>query len=119
MNLEMLGEQVAGLQVVETRRMKSTKQNKPGLVKVAFSSREDKVVILKEKKKLANTGFKDVMIWGSRSLPERIASQNFRFLLKNAVPGSDKFVVSANGRILEKRENRGNQEGEPSGGGTA
>lgn len=110
--IESLGEEASGLRAADIARMKKGKRNKPGLVKITLNSKEEKITLLRAKRKLENTAFKDIRIWGSRPLAERIASQNFRSLLKAVPGGENKYFVSANGRILEKRGNSGNTSGD-------
>ena len=106
-----MGKEASGLRVTDIVRMKTSKRNKPGLVKIALNSKEEKITLLRSKRKLENTAFKDIRIWGSRPLAERIASQNFRSLLKAVPGGENKYFVSANGRILEKKGNNGSTSG--------
>lgn len=111
-----LGDSCAGLDVIEAKRMKSHQSTKPGLVKVAFGCKEDKIKVLKEKKELLKTPFKEVKIRASQSPQERIASQNFRALLRT-MPGGEQYYVNANGRVLQKsrieRESRSDDNAGP------
>ena len=96
-----LGDSCVGLNVIEAKRMKSHQRDKPGLVKVAFGGKEDKIKALKCKKELLKTPFKEVKIRASQNPKERIANQNFRSLLRT-IPGGDQYYVNANGRVLKK-----------------
>ena len=86
---------------VRAMRMKS-RNRYPGLVKIELPTVNDKVTVLRSKKKLADTReYKTVYLRTSESHSQRLAGYNFRKLLQQ-IPGGNNFRVAANGRITPK-----------------
>ncbi|CAL9695326.1 unnamed protein product [Knipowitschia caucasica] len=84
----------------------------PGVVKVAFASAKEKVVVLRGKTNLKSQDkFKKVFIRSAKSHTERVMEENFKVLLHDLPNGSDYFV-SGNGRVL-RRGDRGAERAPP------
>ena len=85
--------------------LRSRVQGKPGLVKISLSTVEEKVMILREKRKLKEVGrYRNVFLRGSKSHTERLIELNARTLM------SEKYLVhlyrvSSNGRSVKKIPN--------------
>ena len=76
------------------------RDNKPGVVKIQLPSRQNKIDILKNKKKLMdNDNYKRVFIRGSQSHTDRLIQINTNTLL-NELGLNDKYRVAANGRLV-------------------
>ena len=73
---------------------------RPGVVKVEFSTVGEKRTILREKSKLQES-HPNVYMRTSLSHAEMIMIQNNKLLL-SLLPDGDKFMVTSNGRIIEK-----------------
>jgi hypothetical protein len=97
--------------VVHAQRLKSKVANRPGLVKVAFENREQKIEVLRAKSKLLDSEyFKKVFIRSSKTHTERIVELNARTLLKQ-MPNGHRFRIAGNGRIIERKTEDGVRRG--------
>ena len=54
--IQTMGQAVDAVTMVKVQRLRSKVNDRPGLVKIAFSSREDKITVLRNKSKLADMG---------------------------------------------------------------
>ena len=85
----------------------------PGVIKVEFRTVQDKVAVLRLKKKLMDTeGFGRVFIQSAKSHTERLIDLNFRTILKELPAGKDYFLTG-NGKLVKRdrqqeRQNPGN-----------
>ena len=76
--------------------------SKPGIVKIQFNNKDDKIAVLKEKKHLSNSqDFSHVYLRSSKSYSERIMEQNLRTLLE-LMPDGDSWQVAGNGRVVRR-----------------
>ena len=100
------------IRVVRTTRMQArpprqTRQgriSKPGLVKIQVPTLEDKINILRNKRRLENSEpFKQVYLRSSKSHTDRLAETNFRTLL-DIVDTRKEYRIAGNGRIMKKQE---------------
>ena len=88
-------------EVVRVHRLRS-RNEKPGIVKVQFTSTEHKVGALKAKKKLAeSTEFRRTYLRSSKSHVERLVDINFRTILRE-IPGGDQYRLTGSGRVIKK-----------------
>ena len=91
------------VEVEKAERKKSRKEGQPGIVLAKLKNKEDKELVMKEKKKLAqSTNHKIVSIDHERSAEERRIQANMRVLSK--VIGKDKLVLKG-GRLIEAKKN--------------
>jgi hypothetical protein len=89
------------VRVVQVKRLQG-RDGKPGLVKVALSSTEEKVRVLRAKYKLKDSAkFKKVWLRTSKTHAERVAEVNFKRLLQ-LLPGGDGLRLSGNGKIVDR-----------------
>lgn len=76
---------------------------KPGLVKISFSSLEEKKAILREKRRLRDTEkYKNVYLRSSKSHTDSLIELNARTIL-NEIPNGRQFRITSNGRIVKKQ----------------
>lgn len=91
--------------VTAAARLRSRVQGKPGLVKISLSTVEEKVKILREKRKLKEVGrYRNVFLRGSKSHTERLIELNARTLLSE-IPHGHQYRITSNGRIVKKTPN--------------
>ena len=104
--LVALGEEVSSnVNVTAVARLKPRFRNKPGLVKIGFETLDQKILVLGNKYALKDQQrFRNIFIQNSKSHVERLLELNARTLLRE-LPTGRAYRVSANGRILNKREN--------------
>ena len=87
--------------VVQTKRIPSRNQY-PGLVKVAFDCKNSKIIVLKTKQKLKNHNvLGNIWIRSSKTHAERLIELNCKKLL-NLLPGGSEYTVTGSGKIAEK-----------------
>ena len=80
------------------------RNNKPGVVKIQFASRQNKIDILRNKRKLTNHAtYSRVFIRGSQSHTDRLIQLNTNTLL-NELGLNDRYRVAANGRLVPKSD---------------
>jgi hypothetical protein len=83
--------------------------NKPALMKISFSSVDEKMRVLRAKRILGQIeGYRSVFL---RS--ERLIELNAKTLL-GEIPNGKNFRITANGRIVRKTFDHRNTRGEPS-----
>lgn len=96
-----------GDSVVQVKRLEG-RNGKPGLVKVAFNSKESKIEVLRAKSKLKTTQrYKRVWMRSSKTHAERLMELNFKKML-DMVPDGTNYKLTGSGRI-EPRDD-GNQD---------
>lgn len=87
--------------VVAASRLRG-RYGKPGLVKISFSSLEEKKNVLREKRNIRNVEkYKTVSIRSSKSYTERLIELNARTMLSE-LPHGNQFRITSNGRIVKK-----------------
>lgn len=101
--INSLGTDVSSnVQVIAVTRLPNRFNNRPGLVKISFRNKEEKILVLKNKMKLKeNDEFKKVFIKSSKSRVERLIERNTRSILK-IIPQADTLRIDANGMIRPK-----------------
>lgn len=109
--LAALGETVSSVvTITNTHRFRPRFEGKPGIVKVGFSTVEDKILTLRNKMKLKQSErYSTVYIRSSKSRTERLMEQNTRAILRN-LPHGHNLRLNANGRIMSNTTNRQNAE---------
>lgn len=76
-------------QVVAAVRLRKRKFDKPGLVKISFSTLQENIQVLRNKRKLETSEkFKRVFLKSSKSHTDRIIELNARTLLKEIPHGN-------------------------------
>jgi hypothetical protein len=103
--------EVGHIKPVNCLRLKSNIKSRPGLIKVEFHNKEEKIEVLRAKYKLKDVSrFKRVYVRGSKTHAERIIDHNARTLLKQ-MPNGHLYRIAANGKIVPKNmEGRAEQE---------
>lgn len=87
--------------VVAASRLRG-RYGKPGLVKISFSSLEEKKNVQREKRNIRNVEkYKPVFIRSSKSHTERLIELNARTMLSE-LPHGNQFRITSNGRIVKK-----------------
>ena len=87
--------------VVQLKRLPG-RHGKPGLVKVAFESKESKIQVLRAKGNLKNTQkYSRVWLRSSKTHAERLLEINFKKML-TMVPEGEKYTVTGSGKIEER-----------------
>jgi hypothetical protein len=101
--IDALGEEISThVTIKDAKRCNNRNTGKPPLLKIAFSSVEEKVSVLRAKKLLKNnTAYKNVYLHSSKTHTERILELNAKTLLSE-LPNGNQFRVTANGRIVKK-----------------
>ncbi len=98
---DLVGTISKDVRVAKCLRFRS-RNEKPGLVKIALESKEQKIAILRGKRELLKTAkYKTIRLRSSQTHAERLNELNMRKML-NMIPRGDSFYVSASGRVLEK-----------------
>ena len=102
--IKALGDDVySSVKISGACRLESRTENKPGLVKISFNNRAEKVNVLRRKSILRDSStYKEVYIKSSKV--ERLIELNSRMLLQK-LPAGHNLIVNGNGRIREKRNN--------------
>ena len=93
---------------------KTSQGNKPGVIFATLETREQKLKVLENKKKLRNTRlFVKVYIEASRPLAGRRNETNMMTVLQE-MGKTDQYILSNNGRIVKRgfNGNQGNQRNE-------
>lgn len=79
--------------------------NKPGIIKVQFSSTQDKINALRNKMKLRNIQrYENVYIRTSLPYAERMAQQNMMTLLREVPGARDKLRITGSGKLVLRNE---------------
>ena len=94
-----------GMRVIRAMRMQS-RTAKPGLVKICFSSKDDKIAALRNKRRLTENGYRGVFIRSSLSHTDRVIQQNMISLLRE-LPNGDNFRITAHGKLVKKTGREG------------
>ena len=88
-------------EVVAVERLRS-RGERPGVVKVELRSVQEKVTVLRLKRRLKdNDNYRRVYMSAAKSHAERLVDINFRTLLK-AIPEGKQFFLTGNGRLVQK-----------------
>ena len=90
------------VKVVKYARLPSRNEH-PGLVKIAFENLEQKILVLKHKQMLKDTRFSKVWMWGSKTHTERLMEINTRKLL-DRLPFGHGLQLASNGRLIEMKD---------------
>ena len=111
--IETMGEDVySRVNVVAASRLRARYRNKPGLVKISLANLEQKVLVLRNKRKLKDTvEFKRVYLEGAKSHVERLIEINTRALLRE-LPQGRTYRVAGNGRLLRRQNQHGDDNSE-------
>lgn len=106
--IQALGDDVSSaVSVTAASRLNSRIEGRPGLVKISFRSREEKVLVLRNKMKLKHSAdYKRVFLRSSKSHAERLIELNARTVLRS-LPNGRNFIVDASGRIKPRPEQTG------------
>ncbi len=84
-------------------RLKVRGESRTPLTKIAFSSLQDKIKVLRAKSSLRNSSeFSRVCLRSSKSHTERLIEINFKKLME-VVPGAEGLCVAGNARIVDRR----------------
>ena len=95
------GLELGDVEVINVTRTPS-RDNKPGIVKVEFNSREEKLSVLRAKLKLQSSAeYKRVFIRSAQSHVERLVQINNKVILKE-LGVEHKFRFTGNGRLVLK-----------------
>lgn len=94
---------LVNMQVTRAQRLNS-RNGKAGIIKIELKSKEDKLLVLRSKSNLKDTGYRGVYIRSSMSHTDRIMQQNFQIIL-NEIPNGEKFRITANGKVVKKDDN--------------
>ena len=112
--ISCLGDDVSS-QVVVTgcERLKQRNPAYKPLVKIAFASLEQKIMVLRAKHNLEqHMEFRNVWLRGAKDHVERLIDINFNTVLK-MIPAGNDYKVSGSGRIIKKQAvNSGNADTE-------
>ena len=88
--------------ITDVKRCPDRGTGKPPLLKIAFETVNQKVEVLRAKKKLNDSSeFKNVYFRSSKNHTERILELNAKTLLSQ-IPNGNQFRVTGNGRIVKK-----------------
>lgn len=92
--------------VPPVRAMRLTSRDeRPGLVKIQVDTLDNKIKLLKNKTKLKDNDYDNVYIRSSKSHTDRLIELNFKKILE-IVPGGDNLRLTANGRLIPKDDDR-------------
>ena len=81
-----------------------SRNSKPGLVKMQFATKQDKINVLKNKGQLqSSTAYKHVYVHSAQTHEERMMRLNMQTLLKD-LPHGDQYRFTGNGRLVKKAE---------------
>ena len=73
-------------------------------MKIELNSREDKITVLKRKKKLLESvSFKGLFLRSAQSHVERLIQLNFKTILEE-IPSGNQFRLTGNGRVVRKTQ---------------
>ena len=91
--------------VIRAERMVPRDPNKPGLVKCQLRSLDDKLQVLRNKKKvLEQDNTKRIFIARMKSHEERLIENNIKTILKE-IPNGNRFRFTGSGRLVDNRNN--------------
>ena len=109
--IQALGNDVCSkVNVTAATRFRTRFHDRPGLVKITFTSVEDKILVLRNKMKLKDTLlFKHVYLKSCKSHTERLIELNARAILRQ-LPEGRNLRVDANGRIQQRTHQPGDQQ---------
>ena len=86
---------------VEKAKRLSSRNDKPGLVKIRFPTVDDKIAALRAKPNLNGTGYRRVYLRSSQSHTDRIMLQNMQAVLTE-LPNGDRYRVTGHGKLVKK-----------------
>ena len=96
------GLELSPLPVVVTVDRIEPKGSGPGPIKVQLASVQDKVMILRRKKRLENNErYAKVYVRAAKSHAERLIEINFRTILSQ-IPSGKHYFVTGNGRVMKR-----------------
>lgn len=108
----------SSVKITDASRCTDRHTGKPPLLKIAFENADQKIDVLRAKKKLKSVAaYKDVYIFGSKTHTERILELNAKTLLSQ-IPNGNQFRVTGNGRIVKKDSLHQNSSGRSDSGGS-
>lgn len=88
-----------------------SRNTKPGVVKLQFRSKQEKIDVLRKKHELRKLQpFKHVYIRSAQSHEERLMRQNLEFLMKE-LPNGNELRLTGNGRLVRKTDDSSQAEG--------
>jgi len=90
--------------IVRAIRMRSHNE-KPGLVKIEFRNKDEKIRALRLRRNLADNGFRKVYLRAAATHTDRAMQRNFTTLLK-LIPNGDKYRIANNGLLVSRDEPR-------------
>ena len=97
----------SNVNVVAVSRMRARYRSKPGLVKINLANVEQKILVLRNKRKLRDSvEFKRVYLEGAKSHVERLIEINTRAILRE-LPQGRAYRVAGNGRLLRRQNQTG------------
>ena len=92
---------LSGVHVVQALRLDS-RNDRPGLMKIELENKKDKILVLKNQKKLLDSAeFRGVFLKSSQSHIERLIELNFKTILSE-IPNGGHYRVTGCGRIVKK-----------------
>ena len=104
-----MGEDVYfNVNVVAASHMRASRyRNNPGLVKISLANVEQKILVLRNKRKLRDSvEFKQVYLERAKSHVERLIEINTRAILRE-LPQGRAYRVAGNGRLLRRQNQTG------------
>lgn len=82
----------------------TSRDGKPGIIKVQLRSKQDKISVLRHKNELNKTPpYKRVYIRSAQTHEERLMRQNLQVLMRD-LPNSSEYRFTGNGRLVKKSE---------------
>lgn len=101
--ISALGSDISSkVKITDASRCPDRNTGKPPLLKIAFDNLEQKIEVLRSKKRLTSKPeYKRVYVYGSKTHTERILELNAKTLLSE-FPNGNQFRVTGNGRIVKK-----------------
>ena len=103
--IRVLGEEVSdSITITGARRLPAKYRNKPGLVKISVRNLDEKILVLRSKRKLAESqAFKRVFLKSSKSHAERLIEL---YRQGKALPTGKSYRVDADGWIKSRGVNQ-------------
>ena len=105
--LSTLGPDVQSTVNVVSFERKQARGTTPGLVKIAFETKEQKILVLRAKSRLAGSSFSRVYIGAGKSHIERVLENNIKTVL-NMIPDGNQYRLTGSGRLIRKQANQNN-----------
>ena len=106
------GLELPGIEPVAMIRLES-RSEKPGLVKVEFTSVDDKVNVVRAKRKLREqASYRQVFLAGCNSNTERLLGLNMKAVLSE-LPNGDNYTFTGSWRLVKRDAQRPTQQKRP------